>query len=57
MINYALRGGPAPPSDEDCPLINRGDINCDDRINLLDIVMMIHIVFGYSTPNLCDPCG
>jgi hypothetical protein len=57
LINYALSGGPAPPIDVYCPLINRGDINCDDRVNLLDIVLMVHIVFGYSTPDLCDPCG
>ena len=57
MINYAFRGGPEPPSDPDCPLINRADFNCDDRINLLDIVMTARYIYTYPSVPPCDPCN
>jgi hypothetical protein len=56
LINYALRNGPAPPTDIACPAINRGDWDCDDRVNLADIVKMINFVFRYPAPEPCDPC-
>jgi hypothetical protein len=56
LINYAFREGPAPPSDADCPLVNRADFNCDDRINLVDVVLNVRYIYGYPSVVPCDPC-
>ena len=57
LINYALRGGPSPVSDPDCPAIHRGDRDCSGGINLLDIVHTINYLFRPPAPGPCDPCG
>ena len=56
LINYAVRGGAAPPSDPDCPLINRADFNCDGRINMIDVVRTAYFIFGRTTQGPCNPC-
>jgi len=56
LIDYALRNGPAPYNDSLCPIMNRGDWNCDDRINLVDIARMIRFVVGMSAEPPCDLC-
>jgi hypothetical protein len=57
LIHYALCGGPPPPSDPYCPLINRADFNCDDRVNLVDIVWTVRYIYKYPTMGPCDPCS
>ena len=44
---YLLKAGPAP-----CPL-SSSDVNCDDVINLVDLILLIHYVFE----NLNFPCS
>jgi len=56
LIDYALRDGPAPPSDPLCPIMNRGDWNCDGKINLVDIARMIRFIIGASAEPPCDMC-
>jgi hypothetical protein len=57
LINYALRGGPDPVSDSDCPAINRGDWDCSGNINLVDIVHMVSYIFRFPAPGPCNPCA
>jgi hypothetical protein len=57
LINYALRGGPAPLSDLYCPVVNRGDYNCDGTINLVDVVWLINYIYRPPAPGPCDPCN
>jgi hypothetical protein len=56
LVDFAFQAGPTPYSDPLCPLIHAGDINCDARCNLVDVVTLIAIIFqGLEPP--CDPCG
>lgn len=58
LIDYALRGHDLPqPSDLYCPAVHRGDWDCNDRLNLVDIVKIIEYVFRASGTGPCDPCA
>jgi hypothetical protein len=57
LVDYALRGGAALPTDPDCPAVNRGEWNCDGHVNLIDLVMMINYVYRQPAPGPCDPCA
>ncbi len=57
MVNYALRMlGPPPPADAGCPVLNRGDWDCNGRISMIDIVRMVNYVYRSPAPGPCDPC-
>jgi hypothetical protein len=57
MINYMFKGLEIiPPNTPNCPVENRADYNCDGRINLVDLVMMINWAYRYPAPGPCDPC-
>ena len=56
LIIYALRGGPSPPVDQSCPVLDRGDFDGDNRVNLLDIVAMINYVYRQPAPGPYNPC-
>ncbi len=58
LVNYVLRQtGPAPQSDPTCPVVNRGDFDCDGIVALSDVVKMVNFVYRYPAPGPCDPCG
>lgn len=55
LIHYLFGDGPVPPVDSTCAHSDRGDLDCDGRHTILDIVILIdHVLFG--SPALCDPC-
>jgi len=57
MVNYMFKGLEIlPPNTPNCPVENRADYNCDGRINLVDLVMMINWAYRYPAPGPCDPC-
>ncbi len=57
LIQYMFHGGPIPPTDPDCALPNRGDVNCDGVTNLVDIVKLINFFYRGFAPEFCDPCA
>jgi len=56
FVLYAFRGISSPLPEPDCPVVNRVDWNCDNHINLVDLVMMINYVYRQPAPGPCNPC-
>jgi len=56
LIGYSFSGAPAPPKDASCYHENRGEINCDGVVDVMDVVEMIDVMAGVSAPT-CDPCA
>lgn len=56
LIDHIFFGGGAPPSDEGCPHLNRGDFDCNGADDAVDLGHMIdHVFFGGAGP--CNPCA
>ena len=56
-INYIFRNGDVPFQDVGCPE-NRGEVNCDQVPNVLDIIRIVNVAFrtyDYDA-EICDPC-
>ncbi|MEW5702408.1 MAG: hypothetical protein AB1792_09285 [Candidatus Zixiibacteriota bacterium] len=55
LVNYLYRGGSSLPADSTCFHYSRGDVDCDGRETIVDIVILaFHVQTGY--PVLCNPC-
>ena len=50
-VNYAFKSGPEP-----LPVVEVGDVNCDDFVTSADIIEMVNYVFK-SGPEPCDVCA
>jgi len=56
LLLYTFSGGAEPPKDPSCPRANRGDINCDGVVDVMDIVSFVDIIVGEVQPPV-DPCS
>jgi hypothetical protein len=54
LIDYVFASGDAPPADETCPHIDRGDVDCTGSDDASDVARMVDIL--YTAGVLCDPC-
>ncbi len=52
LINYAFAGGAVPQKDPTCARANRGEITCDDVVNVFDVVKMSEIIGGLRQPDI-----
>ncbi|MEW5875475.1 MAG: hypothetical protein AB1752_09865 [Candidatus Zixiibacteriota bacterium] len=55
LIDFVLGSAHAPASDSLCMGYDRGDLDCDYRHCLLDVVMVIDAVW-FGGIEFCDPC-
>lgn len=53
LIQYAFAGGPEPIGNQACTSACRADLNCDGRLNLVDVSMLVQYVFHQPMPAPC----
>ena len=52
LIKYAFGGGAVPQKDPTCARVNRGEITCDDVVDVFDVVKMSDIIGGMRQPDI-----
>jgi len=56
LVQYIFQAGAPPPQDPYCPAVNRADWDCNERVNLADLVKMDGYVYRQTGSGPCDPC-
>jgi len=57
LCQYSMMLGDAPPSDPYCPIVNRGDFDCDDQVTFSDVVQLVNFVYHANAVPPCNPCS
>jgi hypothetical protein len=58
LVDYIFRHGAVPPADPACPT-HRGELNCDEIPNIVDVVRIVEVAFRSGDPKIwiCNPCS